>query len=168
MRNSTTFDTKGLYDGIVEDSTILCSKYSTQYLLNTKNLNVIRCQGENPDPTDFVNYRIWGLKLSYTEPHNAMILGKIKDCRKFSEFGIIFPDQSELFLLCLTPNYLALVKVQEYSEIVLFFDTDATQPDHDVMKLDGIQSIINISAKEDPMYIVITLLETTRKYLGKY
>jgi hypothetical protein len=168
MRNSTTFDTKGLYDGIVEDSTILCSKNSTQYPLNTKNLNVIRCQGDNSDPTDFVNYRIWGLKLSYTEPQNAMILGKIKDCKKFSEFGIIIPDQSELFLLCLTPNYLALVKVQEYSEIVLFFDTDAAQPNHDVMKLDGIQSIISISAEEDPVYFVITLLETTAKYLGKY
>jgi hypothetical protein len=168
MRNSTTFDTMGLYDGIVEDSTILCSNDSTQYPLNTKNLNRIRCQGDNPHPTDFVNYKIWALKFSYTEPQNAMILNKIKVCKNFTEFGIIIGDQSEQFLLCLTPNYLALVKVQEYSEIVLFFDTDAAHPDDDVMKLDGIQTIISISEEEDQMYFVINLLETSEKYLGKY
>jgi hypothetical protein len=36
------------------------------------------------------------------------------------------------------------------------------------MKLDGIQTIISISAEEDQMYFVITLLETSAKYFGKY
>jgi hypothetical protein len=167
MRNRTTFDTKGLYDGIVEDSTILCSGNITQYPLNTKNLNRIRCDGDNPHPTEFLNYKIWALKFSYTEPQNAILLNKIEVCTRFSDHGII-GDESEPFLLCLTKNYLALVKVQEYSEIVLFFDTDAAHPDHDVLKLDGIRTIINISAEEDPEYFVITLLETSAKYLGKY
>jgi hypothetical protein len=167
MRNRTTFDTKGLYDGIVEDSTILCSNNSTQYPLNTKNLNRIRCDGDNPNHTEFMNYKVWALKFSYMEPQNAILLNKIESCTRFPDFGII-GDESERLLLCLTKNYLALVKVQEYSEIVLFFDTDATNPDHDVLKLDGIQTIINISEEEDPQYFVITLLETSAKYLGKY